>query len=64
MVYFTDYKQDLQPAWNIIWKAAQKTPQEGFPMYFLCISFMFYGSIKAITEAIYKWFYFSSTASV
>jgi hypothetical protein len=24
---------------------------------FLCISFVFYGSIKAITEAIYKWFY-------
>jgi len=27
-------------------------------------SFAFYGSIKAITEAVYKWFYFSSTASV
>jgi len=32
--------------------------------YFLYISFIFYGSIKAITEAIYKWFYFLSTASV
>ena len=27
-------------------------------------SYVFYGSIKAITEAIYKWFYFLSTASV
>jgi len=26
--------------------------------YFLYISFMFYGSIKAITEAMHKWFYF------
>ena len=39
---------------------------KGFPIYllcvlwfyFLCISFMFYGSIEAITEAVYKWFYF------
>jgi len=31
-VYFTDRKQDLRPAWNTIWKAAQKTPQEEFPM--------------------------------
>jgi len=27
-------------------------------------SYVFYGSIKAITEAIYKWFHFPSTASV
>jgi len=27
-------------------------------------SFAFYGSIKAITEAVYKWFHFLSTASV
>jgi hypothetical protein len=27
-------------------------------------SFVFYSSIKAITEAVHKWFYFSSTASV
>jgi len=27
-------------------------------------SYMFYSSIKAITEAIYKWFHFPSTASV
>ena len=27
-------------------------------------SYMFCGSIKAITEAIYKWFHFLSTASV
>ena len=26
--------------------------------------YVFYGSIKAITEAIYKWFHFLSTASV
>ena len=32
--------------------------------YFLCISFMFYGFIKAITEAVYRWFHFLSTASV
>ena len=44
---------------------------EEFPMYFcvlwfyfLCISFVFYGSIEAITEAIHRWFHFSSTASV
>ena len=34
-VYFTDRKQDLRPAWSTIQKAAQKAPQEGFPMYFL-----------------------------
>ena len=27
-------------------------------------SYMFYSSIKAITEAIYKWTHFPSTASV
>jgi hypothetical protein len=27
-------------------------------------SYVFYGSIKAITEAIRKWFYFPSTASL
>ena len=27
-------------------------------------SYVFYGSIKAITEAIYKWFHFPSTASI
>ena len=32
--------------------------------YLLYISFMFYSSIKVIMEAVYKWFYFSSTASV
>ena len=26
MVYFADYKQDLQLAWSTICKAAQKTP--------------------------------------
>jgi len=31
---------------------------------FYIFSFVFYGSIKAITEVIYKWFHFSSTASV
>ena len=31
---------------------------------FLYISFIFYGSIEATTEAIYRWFHFSSTASV
>ena len=30
-----------------------------FPMYFC-----FYGFIEAITEAVYRWFYFLSTASV
>jgi hypothetical protein len=28
------------------------------------LSYVFYGSIKVITEAIYKWFYFLSTASI
>ena len=27
-------------------------------------SYMFYGSIKAITEAVYKWSHFLSTASI
>ena len=27
-------------------------------------SYVFYGSIKVITEAIYKWFHFLSTASI
>ena len=27
-------------------------------------SFMFYSFIKVITEAVYRWFYFLSTASV
>ena len=27
-------------------------------------SYIFYGSIKAITEVIHKWFHFPSTASV
>ena len=35
-----------------------------FIVYFLCISFIFYGFIEAITEAVYRWFHFSSTASV
>ena len=33
----------------------------GFPMY---LPFVFYGFIEAIMEAVYRWFYFSSTASV
>ena len=67
MVYFMDCKQDLRLAWSTVWKAAQKTPWEGFSMHFLFFFFfffVFYGSIKAITEAIYRWFHFSSTASV
>ena len=32
---FTDCKEDLRPAWGTVWKAAQKAPREGFPMYFL-----------------------------
>ena len=31
---------------------------------FLCISFVFYGSVEATTEAIHRWFHFLSTASV
>jgi hypothetical protein len=31
---------------------------------FYVFSYIFYGSIKAITEAICKWFHFLSTASV
>ena len=34
-VYFTDRKQDLRPAQSTIQKAAQRAPQEGFPIYFL-----------------------------
>ena len=38
-VHFTDRKQGLRPAWGTVWKAAQKAPQKGFPMYFF-MSFM------------------------
>ena len=31
---------------------------------FYVFSYVFYGSIKVIIEAIHKWFYFPSTASV
>ena len=31
---------------------------------FYIFSFVFYGFIKAIMEAIYRWFYFLSTASI
>ena len=31
---------------------------------FLCISFVFYGSVEAITEAVHRWLRFLSTASV
>jgi len=42
-----------------------KTQFEGlFKGSFLYILFMFYGSIRALTEAIYKWFYFSSVVNI
>ena len=34
-VHFTDRKQGLRPAQGTVWKAAQKAPREGFPIYFL-----------------------------
>ena len=34
-VHLTDRKQGLRPTQSTIWKAAQKTLREGFPMYFL-----------------------------
>jgi hypothetical protein len=34
-----------------------RQPRRHLGRDFLCISFVFYGSIKAITEAIYKWVY-------
>ena len=40
------------------------SPEGTLGEIFLCISFVFYGSIKATTEAVYKWFHFLSTASV
>ena len=42
----------------------RRQPRRHLGRDFLCVSFMFYSSIKAITEAIYRWFYFLSTASV
>ena len=36
--YFTDRKQDLWPTQSTIWKAGQRAPREGFPMYFLTSS--------------------------
>ena len=41
-----------------------RQPKRHLRRDFLYISFVFYGSIEAITEAIYRWFYFLSTASV
>ena len=41
-----------------------RQPRRHLRRDFLCISFIFYSSIKAITEAIHRWFHFSSTASV
>jgi len=41
-----------------------RQPRRHLGRDFLCISFMLYGSIKTITEAVYRWFYFLSTASV
>ena len=41
-----------------------RQPRRYLGRNFLCISFVFYGSIEAITEAVHKWFHFSSTASV
>src|SRR6266702_1221703 len=35
-----------------------RQPKRHLRRDFLCISFVFYGSIKAITGAIYKWVYF------
>ena len=36
----------------------RRQPRRHLRRDFLCISFMFYSSIKAITGAIYKWVYF------
>jgi hypothetical protein len=41
-----------------------RQPRRHLRRNFLCISFVFYGSVEVTTEAIYKWFHFSSTASV
>ena len=70
-VHFMDHKQDLQPAQSTIWKVTQKAPQEELPIYFCILLFYFYVFLsyfmvlsKQIMEAIYKQFYFSSTASI
>ena len=41
-----------------------RQPRRHFRGDFLCTSFVFYSSIEAVTEAIHRWFHFSSTASV
>ena len=41
-----------------------RQPKKHLRRNFLYISFMLYGFIEAIIEAVYRWFYFLSTASV
>ena len=41
-----------------------KQPRRHLGGNFLYISFVFYSFIETITEAVHRWFYFLSTASV
>ena len=42
----------------------RKQPRRHLRGDILYISFVFYGFIRAITEAVYRWFHFLSTTSV
>jgi hypothetical protein len=57
----TDRKQDLRPAWGHRLEGSPEGTLGGVSYVF---SFMFFGSIRAITETIHRWLYFLSTASV
>ena len=41
-----------------------RQPRRHLRRDFLCISFVFYGFVKTIAEAVHRWFHFLSTASV
>ena len=47
-VHFTDRKQDLRLAQSTVQKAAQKAPQEGFPMYFLTSSMVLLRQLRRL----------------
>ena len=69
---FIVYLQSVRRLYSLFtayWKAVSRTygqlkvpfgrqPRRHLGRDFLYIFFMFYNSIKAITEVIYKWFYF------
>jgi hypothetical protein len=51
-VYFSDRKQDLRPARSTVWKAAQETPREEFPMYFFCVLRFCWSNYGGYTQVV------------